>query len=105
MASPEAGAIEIVTIPRLPVGQLCELRRFLDQTMIGLSSEGQVPAGGRKHGEVESSPDESVRKSATGSRTAGTATQEGIAVARVVADRSPRNTKRMPRPRNTKGGQ
>jgi hypothetical protein len=95
MASPEAGAIKIATIPRLPIGRLCELRSFLDQTMIGLSSEDQVPTGGRKHGEMESSPEESIRESATSSRTAGTATTEGLAVARIAVDRSPRNTKRM----------
>lgn len=104
MASPEAGAIEIVTIPRLPLGRLCELRRFLDQTMIGLSSDDQVPAGGRKHGEVESSPDESVRESAAGGRTAGAATTEGIAIARIAVDRSPRNGKRMRESRKTRGG-
>ena len=52
MASPEASAIEIVTTPRLPTSRLCELRRFLDQTVLGLPSEDHVPAGGNKHGEV-----------------------------------------------------
>jgi len=104
MASPEASAIEIVTIPRLPIGRLCELRRFLDQTMIGLSLADQVSSGGCKHGEVESSPDEPVRESAAGSRTAGTATTEGIAVARIAVDRSPRNGRRMQGSRKTTGG-
>jgi len=104
MASPEARAIEIVTIPRLPIGRLCELRRFLDQTMIGLSSEDQVSAGGRKNGKVESSPDEPVRESAAGNRTTGTATTEGTAVARIAVDRSPRNERRMRGSRKTTRG-
>lgn len=95
MASAEAGAIQIVTIPRLPIGGLCELRRFLDQIMIGLSSEDQVSAGGHKHGEVEDSPEESVRESAMECRTAGAATGEGCAIARVAVDRGARITKRM----------
>ena len=103
MASAEAGATEIVTIPRLPIGRLCELRRFLDQIMIGLSSEDQVP-GGSKHGEVESSPEEPVRESATGSRTAGAATSEGSAVAGVAVDRGARIAKRMRGSRNATGG-
>ena len=104
MASAEAGAIEIVTIPRLPIGRLCELRRFLDQIMIGLSSEDQVPAGGRKHGEVESSPEESIRESATGSRSAGAATAEGSAVAGVAVNRGARITKRVRGARKATGG-
>ena len=104
MASPEAGAIEIVTIPRLPIGRLCELRRFLDQTMIGLSLGDQVSAGGCKHGGVEISPDEPVRESAAGSRTAGTATTEGTAIARIAVDRGPRNGRRMQGSQKTTGG-
>jgi hypothetical protein len=103
MVSAEAGATEIVTIPRLPIGRLCELRRFLDQIMIGLSSEDQV-SGGRKHGEVESSPEESVRESATGSRIAGAATAEGSAVARGPVDGGARITKRMRGSRKAAGG-
>lgn len=103
MASPEAGATQIVTIPRLPIGRLCELQRFLDQTMIGLSSEDQVSAGGRKHGGVESSPDESVRESAASNRTAETATTEGTVVARIAVDRSPRNGRRIQEVRKITG--
>lgn len=104
MASPEAGAIEIVTVPRLPIVRLCDLRRFLDQDMICLSSEDQVPAEGGKHGEVESWPEESVRESATGGRIAGAATAEGSPIARVAVDRSPRNPKRMRGSRGATGG-
>ena len=104
MASPEAGAIEIVTIPRLPIGRLCELRRFLDQSVIGLSSADQVSAGGRKHGQMESSPDEPVRESAANNRTAGTATTEGSAVARIPVDRSPRSERRVRGSRKTMEG-
>src|SRR5580698_8984111 len=95
MASPEAGAVEIVTIPRLSVGRLFELRRFLDQNMIALSSEKQVSAGGCKHGEVEGTADKSVREPAKGDQAAGAATAEGVAVTRVVVDRSARNGERM----------
>jgi hypothetical protein len=104
MASPEAGAIEIVTIPRLPIGRLCELRRFLDQTVFGLPSEGHVPTGAPKHGEVESSPAEPVRESATSSRTAGIPTTKGIASTRIAVDRSPRDGKRMRESRKATGG-
>jgi hypothetical protein len=104
MASPEAGAIKIITIPRLPIGRLCELRRFLDQTMIGLSSEDRNPTGGCKHGEMQSSPEEPVRESATSGRVAGTATAECIAAARIAVDRSSRNTKRMRGLPKAKGG-
>ena len=103
MASAEAGATEIVTIPRLPIGRLCELRRFLDQIMIGLSSGDQVP-GKRKHGEVESSPEESIRESATGSRIARAATAEGSAVAMVAVNRGARITKRVRGSRKATGG-
>jgi hypothetical protein len=64
MASPEADAIEVVTIPRLFMVRLFELRRFLDQNMIALSSERQVSAARCKHGEVEGISDKSVREPA-----------------------------------------
>ena len=104
MASPEAGGIEIVTIPRLPIARLRELRRFLDQFMVGLSSEDEVPSGGRKHGEVESSPDKPIRESAIRTRPAGVATTEGIAAARIAVDRSPRNGRRMRGSQEPTGG-
>lgn len=104
MASADFGALEIVTMPRLPIGRLCELRRFLDQIMIGLSSEDQVPAGGHKHGEVESSPEKSIRKSATGSRNAGAATTEGSPVTGGAANRGARITKRVRGFRKATGG-
>ena len=103
MASPEAGAIKIVTTPRLPFSRLRELRRFLDQTVFGFPSEDRVPVGGDKHGEVESSPDEPVRES-TDSRTTTSATTEGTGVARIAVDRSPCNEKRMRGSRKTTGG-
>jgi hypothetical protein len=103
MASPEAGAMEIIAVPRFSIGRLCELRGFLDQTMICLSSEDQFLGGG-KHGEVESWPEESVRESATGGRIAGAATAEGSTIARVAVDRSPRNPKRMRGSRGATGG-
>jgi hypothetical protein len=87
MASPEAGAIEVVTIPRLSMVRLFELRRFLDQNMIALSSERQVSAARCKHGEVGGTSDKSVREPAKGGRAAGAATAEGVAVTRVVVDR------------------
>jgi hypothetical protein len=104
MASSEAGAIKIVTIPRLPIGRLSELRRFLDQTVFGLPTEGHIPVGEHKHGEAESSPGESVRESATGSRTSRIPTTEGIAVTRIAVDRSPRDDKRKRGSRKITGG-
>ena len=104
MASAEGGATEIVTIPRLPIARLCELQRFLDQIMIGLSSEDQVPTGGRKHGEVESSPEKSIRESATGSRIAGAATAEGSAVTGVAVNGGARIKKRVRGSRKATGG-
>jgi len=43
MVPAEASATDIVRILRLPIGRRCELRRSLDQIMIGLSSEDQFP--------------------------------------------------------------
>ena len=94
MASPEAGTTEIVIIPRLPIDRLCELRRFLDLTMIGLSSEDQVPAGGHKHGEMESSPDDAVREPGAGAGTSGVAVAQGAGVTGITANRGPRKTMR-----------
>jgi hypothetical protein len=94
MASSEAGAMKIVTIPRLPIGRLSELRRFLDQTVFGLPSEGHIPEGEHKHGEVQSSPGEPVRESAAGGRTSRIPTTEGIAVTRIAVDRGSRDDRR-----------
>ena len=104
MATPQAAEMEIVTIPRLPVARLFELRRFLDQNVVGLSSAEQVSAGGRKHGDVEGSPDKSVRASAPSGRAAGAATSEGVTVAGVVVDRSASGEKRTRGRRAIKGG-
>jgi Family of unknown function (DUF5372) len=104
MASPEAAEIDIVTIPRLPIGRLLALRRFLDQNMIRLSSEEQVSAGGGKHGQMEGSPDEPVREVPEGGRTAGATTTEGVAVARLVVDGSTRNAERIRGHRTIRGG-
>jgi hypothetical protein len=103
MASREAGGVEIVTIPRLSIARLFELRRFLDQNMVALSSEKQVSAGGCKHGEVEGKSDKPVREPAKGGRAAGAATAEGVAVTRVVVNRSARNGERRGS-RTSRGG-
>jgi hypothetical protein len=87
MASSEAGAIKIVTIPRLPIGRLGELRRFLDQTVFGLPSEGHTPEGEHKHGEVQSIP-----------------TTEGIAVTRIAVDRGSRDNRRKRESGRVTGG-
>jgi hypothetical protein len=56
MTSPEAGAIEIVTVPRLPVNRLFELRSVLDRIMIASSSGEIAPTGGFGHEEAEELP-------------------------------------------------
>ena len=87
MTTPEAAAIEIVAAPRLSVDRLVELRKFLDRTMIALSSGKQTSAGGHEYGEMEGASDKSVRGVAADRRTAGAATQEGVDVARVLTGR------------------
>ena len=95
----------MVSIPRLPVARLFELRSFLDQNMIGLSSAEQVSAGGGKDGEVEGSPNKPVREVARGGRAAGAAAAEGVTVARGVVDRGAGNAGRKRESRAIKGGQ
>jgi hypothetical protein len=52
MATEQAGASDIVAIPRLPVERLVELREFLDRLAIELPSEGRVPGGHQNDGKA-----------------------------------------------------
>ena len=94
MTTSEAGSIEIVSVPRLSVTKLVELRELLNRTMIGLSSREQTLTGGHGNGKIEESPSESVRGIAPSHRVANTKTREGIDVAGIPTDRSTRKNER-----------
>src|SRR5262252_159564 len=60
MTAPEAGAIQIVAGPRLPLNRIIELRALVDRLMASSSGE-LVPTGGQRH-EKNVTAAKSVRK-------------------------------------------
>src|SRR5260370_36246694 len=82
MTSPEAGAIEIVTVPRLAVNRLFELRSVLDRIMIASSSGEIAPTGGFGHEEAEALAIRLVHHTAAADRMAGASAREGTGTAR-----------------------
>ena len=75
MTAPEAGAIQIVAGPRLPLNRIIELRALVDRLMASSSGE-LVPTGGQRH-EKNVTAAKSVRANTGSERAAVIASLEG----------------------------
>src|SRR5215471_3043610 len=75
MTTPEAGAIQIVAGPRLPLNRIIELRALVDRLMASSSGE-LVPTGGQRH-EKNVTAAKSVRANTGSERATVTASLEG----------------------------
>jgi len=82
MTTPEAGAIQIVADPRLPLNRIIELRALVDRLMVSSSGE-LVPTGGQRH-EKNLATAESVR--------ANTSSQRSVAAPSLEGNRASQNT-------------
>ena len=68
MTTPEAGAIQIVADPRLPLNRIIELRALVDRLMVSSSGE-MVPTGGQRHEKnVTTTTAESIRPNTSSQR-------------------------------------
>ena len=86
MTAPEAGLIQIVTCPRLPVNRIIELRALVDRLMA--SSGGElVTTGGQTHEKIASAAG-SVQAKAALRRPAVTSSHEGNGAAQGTVDGS-----------------
>src|SRR5215470_4874106 len=86
MAASEAGAIQIVPGPRLPLNRIIELRALVDRLMASSSGE-LVPTGGQRH-EKNVAAAESVRANASSERFAVAPSLEGNRAAQDTVNRS-----------------
>ena len=101
MTAPEAGLLQIVTHPRLPVNRVIELRVLVDRLMA--SSAGElVTSGGQDHEKLATAAG-SVRAKTTLLRSAVTASREGNRAAEGTVDGSDRRTDRRDRRLNKRG--
>jgi len=104
MTLPEAGATGIVTVPRLPVNRLLELRSVLDRIMIASSSGEITPAGGFGHEGTEALAIGLVHHTAAADRMVGASAREGTGVARNPSGGSKRRRRRTGRDVTPAGG-
>ena len=99
MTTPEAGAIQIVADPRLPLNRIIELRALVDRLMVSSSGE-MVPTGGQRHEKnVTTTTAESIRPNTSSQRAVVAPSLEGNGAAQKTAngsDSQNRDRKRHP---------
>jgi hypothetical protein len=97
MTTPEAGAIQIVPDPQLPLNRIIELRALVDRLMVSSSGE-PVPTGGQRY-EKNVTTAESVRPNTSSQRAVVAPSLEGNRAAQKTAngsDSQNRDRKRHP---------
>jgi hypothetical protein len=85
MTFPQAGAVRIVTCPRLSINRLFELRALIDRLM--LLSSGQCVPGGRSDETNATDTTDSVQDTVV-ERTVRISTSESTGAAKGIAQRS-----------------
>jgi hypothetical protein len=101
MTTPEAGAIQIVPDPRLPLNRIIELRALVDRLMVS-SSGGMVPTAGQRHEKnitTTTTTAESVRPNSSSQRAVVAPSLEGNRAAQKTvngSDSQNRDRKRHP---------
>ena len=103
MTLPEAGAIRIVSSPRLSVNRLMELRDFIDRLMLTSSVEARV-SGGQSSDTFGAAQIGSVQDT-TIDRTVTTTTNDSIGVIEDASYRSDVRHKNRKRRKERSGGQ
>ena len=104
MTTSEAGATEVVAVPRLPVNRLLELRSVLDRIMIASSFGEIAPAGGFDHEGTEALAIGLFHHTAAAGGMVGASACEGTGVARSPSGGSKRRGRRAGRDVTPAGG-
>lgn len=104
MTTSEAGATEVVAVPRLPVNRLLELRSVLDRIMIASSFGEIAPAGGFDHEGTEALAIGLFHHTAAAGGMVGASAREGTGVARSPSGGSKRRGRRAGRDVTPAGG-
>jgi hypothetical protein len=102
MTTPEAGAIQIVPDPRLPLNRIVELRALVDKLMI--SSLGElIPSRGRRH-EKNTATAGSVRANTSPQQSIVPSSLEGNRASQNIAKGSDSQNRNRKRHASTRSG-